>query len=262
MNRDIENFIQKIICEAGRVILSYKESAEIATKGNLNNVVTNADTAAEEFITNAILEQFPAHTILGEEANQEVNFTEEHLWIIDPLDGTNNFASGMPHFSVSIAYAQKGELIAGAVYDPSRDELFSATKGMGATLNGEEISVSDRRLLGEAMICTGFYYDRGALMKKTLNSIEKLFTTGIRGLRRTGSAALDLAWSASGRFDGFFEYQLSSWDFAAGALILTESGGKITDIDGSDFSLQAKGVICANPHIFEQLSTILIWKQS
>lgn len=256
----MRDFIESIIVDAGTILLEKQKDVTVSCKDGAKNTVTEADLASEAFITTKIKEQFPGHLVLGEEAHQDVSLDAEHLWIIDPLDGTNNYASGMPHFSISIAYCEKGEVIAGSVYDPSRKELFSAVKNSGAYLNGEKISVAQRETLAEALICTGFYYDRGQMMEETLEAIKRLFHKGIRGLRRSGSAALDLAWTAAGRFDGFFEYELHPWDFAAGILLVAEAGGVGSDIDGSSLSVKARGNIVSSPHIEKDFLEIVKWR--
>ncbi len=255
----MKEFIEAVIRSAGAEVKSRFLTAEVQYKDGAENTVTDADIASEELITKAILERYPDHLILGEEAHQEVSLTAPKLWIIDPLDGTNNFASGFPHFSISIAYVEAGVVMAGAVYDPSRDELFSAVRGAGATLNGQPLAVATRKTLGESLICTGFYYDRGAMMERTLEAIKSLFHEGIRGLRRTGSAALDMAYTAAGRFDGFFEYELKPWDFAAGLLLLEEAGGVGSDIDGGVMSVEARGLIVGQPTIFPHFQETVRW---
>lgn len=258
----MKEFIEGVIVQAGEILLSKWDSISVKCKDGAKNTVTEADLASEAFITKAINEQYPQHFILGEEANQQVALDAPQLWIVDPLDGTNNYASGIPHFSISIAYCEYGEVVAGAVYDPTRKELFSAQRGQGAFLNGKKIVVANRETLGESMICTGFYYDRGLMMEETLESIKHIFHAGIRGLRRSGSAALDLAWTAAGRFDGFFEYELHPWDFAAGIILLKEAGGVGYDIDGAPVSVKAKGVIASSPQIAERFLEIVKWRLS
>jgi myo-inositol-1(or 4)-monophosphatase len=183
------------------------------------------------------------------------------LWIIDPLDGTNNFSHSIPLYCVSIAFASRGEVKVAAIYDPNRDELFSAVRGQGAQLNGSPIRVSAASELKEAIICTGFYYDRGQIMRATLKAIETLFTNGVRGVRRLGSAALDLCWVANGRLDGFFEYRLAPWDYAAGWLIVAEAGGDCSNRDGQAMTLDANNITAASPAVHAKLVEIVPWSK-
>jgi len=232
-----------------------------AREKSLNNLVTQADLECESLIASMIAADFPSHKILAEERSASADPLSDKIWIIDPLDGTNNYAHGIPHFSVSIAYAQRGEVLAGVVFDPIRGELFSAARGGGAFLNGKKISVSPTPLLSQSIITTGFYYDRGELMEKTLDTIKMLFKADIRGIRRLGSAALDLSWVACGRFDGYFEYQLSPWDFAAGMLIVREAGGKCANRDGTDLKLTSKSVAVSNGKVHNDFLGIVKWEE-
>lgn len=225
-----------------------------------NNLVTETDLTCESEIASMIRSRYPSHAILAEERLDGTDALSERLWIIDPLDGTNNYAHGIPHFCVSIAYAERGEVIAGVVLDPMRNELFTATRGSGAFLNRERISVSGTKRVSASIITTGFYYDRGAMMEKTLDAIHSLFTADIRGIRRLGSAALDLCWVACGRFDGYFEYRLSPWDFAAGMLLVREAGGKCSDREGRGLGLTSKSVVVSNGMIHEEFLGIVKWK--
>lgn len=220
-----------------------------AVEKTRNNLVTNADFAAEDAIIATIKTHFPHHSFCAEERHASTSRDAENLWVIDPLDGTNNYAHGIPHYCVSIAYAVKGEVRLGVVFDPLRDECFSSIKGEGAFLNGKSISVSSCDGLDHAIIATGFSYDRGQVMEETLESVRRLFKADIRGIRRTGSAALDMCWVACSRFDGYFEYVLSCWDFAAGMLILREAGGMCTDRSGGPVGLTATSVISSNGKI-------------
>ena len=243
---------------AGTAIRQRQGKAKITEKA-ASNLVTEADLHAQETIIRAIQSGFPGHDILAEESDATVQNDSEHLWIIDPLDGTNNFAHSIPHFSVSIAYARNGQVEAGVVYDPVRDEMFTAIRGHGAYLNNAPIKVSDTNSLNQAVIATGFYYDRGVIMRKTLQSMEKLFEHGIHGIRRFGSAALDLCWVACGRFDAFFEYTLSTWDFAAGMLLVSEAGGSCTDQKGGQLVLNSSGLAVSNGRFHDQFLDIVRW---
>lgn len=247
-----------VALKAGAFVKEMKGSASIELKA-VNNLVTEADTASEKMIWELLSKEFPESKFYGEENESRGDLDSESLWIVDPLDGTNNYAQGIPVYCVSIAYAQKGEVVCGCVYDPERDELFSAQLGGGAFLNGEKISVSKRKSFEEAMVSVGFYYDRGEMMEKALCSVQRLFRKNIRGLRRIGSAAVDLCWTACGRFDAYFEYQLSPWDFAAGTLLLREAGGVFHDRDGQPFDLRSTGIIASNGLFHDQLLELVGW---
>ncbi len=236
--------------KAGEYIRGMKGKAGIAEKA-LNNLVTEADVKSEELISTILKENFPLSVLYGEESETRGALEADELWVIDPLDGTNNFAHGIPVYCVSIAYAQKGDVKCGVIYDPERDELFTAIKGGGAFLNGSPIAVSNRSTLEEAIVTTGFYYERGEIMDKTLESVRSLFKNNVRGIRRTGSAAIDMCWLACGRFDGYFEYMLSPWDFAAGALIVKEAGGVVNDRVGEASFLDSTGMVASNGKIHE-----------
>lgn len=243
--------------EAGKLVLSKLGRSTITQKGATYNLVTDADTASERLIAEIIRQNFPESEILGEEENVAKDLSAPKLWVIDPLDGTNNFAHGIPQFSISIAYAEFGKVLAGVVYDPTRNELFTAERGKGAWLNGKPISVSGNKTLSESMIATGFYYDRGDLLDNTIRAVYRLFKSNIQCIRRMGSAALDLSYVACGRFDAYFEYMLSPWDFAAGTLILEEAGGVWTDREGCESGLQSKGILCSNGLIQENFLKVV-----
>jgi myo-inositol-1(or 4)-monophosphatase len=244
---------------ASKIILSrYGKSGSF--EKTKNNLVTEADLEAEDAIVSMIGKIYPSHSVLAEERHEDTDVLSKNLWIIDPLDGTNNYAHAIPHFCVSIAYAEKGKVLAGVVVDPMRKELFTAKRGGGAYLNGMRISVSGTVVISQAIITTGFYYDRGRLMEKTLASIRSLFKADIRGIRRLGSAALDLCWVACGRFDGYFEYRLSPWDFAAGMLINREAGGKCSDREGKDLALTSRSAVVSNGKINGEFLKIVKWR--
>jgi myo-inositol-1(or 4)-monophosphatase len=254
--------------KAGELIGRMQKKAWISAKKASNNLLTEADLESQKLIISAIRSVFPGHQYFAEEDDGGVadgctaDPVADNLWVIDPIDGTNNYASGIPLYSVSIAYAQRGVVQAGVVYDPSRKEVFCAERGKGAWLNDQRIHASERTTLQEAMLTTGFYYDRGQLMKRTLDKLYELLSMNIRGLLRTGSAAIDLAWIAAGRFDAFFEYDLAAWDYAAGMLLVAEAGGFTCDRYGNPLDLIGhKGVVAGNPHIFEQLRDIVKWRE-
>jgi myo-inositol-1(or 4)-monophosphatase len=246
---------------AGQVLRVQFGNAAVSEKQS-NNLVTQADLDAEQAVTELLLAEFPRHSLLREEGGDLGDRDATHLWVIDPLDGTNNYAHGMPHFSVSIAYLIDGEPQAGVVYDPLRHEMYTALRGVGAWLNDRPIVVSTRATINQSLITTGFYYDRGAVMERTLQSIHALFTRNVRGIRRTGGAALDLAYVAAGRFEGFFEYRLAPWDFAAGWLLVQEAGGLCFDRFGDPLALPARSIIAANRMVAQELLDVVRWRDA
>ncbi|HEQ72629.1 MAG TPA: inositol monophosphatase [Spirochaetia bacterium] len=244
--------------EKARAVLfrAFRNPLEVRSKGSPINLVTEADIASEKAITDCIKTRHPDHNLLAEEhdyGQTDSPFT----WIIDPLDGTNNFAHRLPHYAVSIALHHHGTTILGVVIDPERDECFQAVRGEGAFLNGERLSVTDRGELTQSLLSTGFYYDRGETMRDSIRKIETLLSLGIMDIRRTGAAALDLSWVAAGRTDGYFESMLSPWDFAAGALIVEEAGGHVTDWAGKKVARSPSGVVATNGKIHDSLLEIL-----
>lgn len=249
---------EKAAHNAGELVLGCRGSTVISEK-SVNNLVTETDYKAQEVIIKTVLENFPMHSIIAEEKDHSAKKDAKHLWIIDPLDGTNNFAHNIPHYCISIAYASFGQVMAGVVFDPERKEMFTAVRNEGAYLNKTPIQVSKTESLQEAVIATGFYYDRGHMMRKTLSSIEKLFENNVHGIRRFGSAALDLCWVACGRFDAYFEYNLSVWDFAAGILIIEEAGGKTNDHKGDKINLNSTGIAVSNNKFHDQFLDIIRW---
>lgn len=217
-----------------------------------NDFVTEVDQRVEQEIISIIKKAYPTHSILGEESG-DTEGDEEYQWIIDPIDGTRNFIHGFPHFAISIAIAHKNRIEHGVIYDPLRQELFTATRGKGAFLNQTRIRVAERKQLSEALLGTGFAYrhtDKDSPLPKLL--LEAIFPhTG--DVRRAGAATLDLAYVACGRLDGFWEMGLKIWDSAAGTLLVKEAGGIVCDIDGSDNYLKSGNIVCANPALLKQL---------
>jgi myo-inositol-1(or 4)-monophosphatase len=254
----ILSFASQLAREASQILLKYFGDVTIHEKST-QNLVTQADFESESYIREAIRQQFPSHVMLGEEGDQSADLQAEHLWVVDPLDGTNNYAHGIPQFCVSIAYAQRGVVEVGVVYDPVRNELFTAVRGAGAWRNGEPIRVSPTTDLNRGIFATGFFYERGESMERTLDSIRTLFRRNIRGIRRFGAAALDLSWVACGRFQGFFEYKLAPWDFAAGGLIVAEAGGVISNRAGEPLRLTDDSAIVACPGVNEALMETVRW---
>jgi myo-inositol-1(or 4)-monophosphatase len=227
---------------------------EITYKGDIN-LVTEMDTRSERAVVGILHESFPGHGIIAEEETTIRN-ESGYTWIIDPLDGTTNYAHGYPCFSVSIALKHEGDVITGVVYDPMRDELFTAQKGQGAFLNGKRIKVSTIDVLIKSLLATGFPYDRKVSEKNNLDYFHDLLMAS-QEVRRDGSAALDLCSVAAGRFDGFWELKLKPWDVAAGSLIVLEAGGRITDLSGSTFDIFSDEVLASNGIIHGQMVEIL-----
>ena len=239
--------------EAGSILMRYfADGVSLRTKSSSVDLVSDADVNAERAIAEIILAGFPDHHILGEEENSG-DVDAEHLWIVDPLDGTTNFAHGIPHFAVSIAYYNEGVAQTGVIFNPARNDWYVAERGHGATHNDKKISVGQESSLNEVVIGTGFFYDRGEMMRETLNAIERLFLQQIRGIRRFGTASLDLAAVACGSFGGFFEYQLQPWDFAAGRLLIEEAGGRVTDCGGVELPLATTSMLASNGHLHDVL---------
>jgi myo-inositol-1(or 4)-monophosphatase len=240
--------------EAGRLIMShFRTRLAVSRKGD-TDLVTEVDVAAEKLIVSAITGAFPSHTILAEESNPQTA-RGEFTWIIDPLDGTTNYAHGFPVFAVSIGLEIEGELAWGAVYNPVLDEFFSAKAGSGAFCNGAPLRVSSSSLLEDSLLATGFPYDiRTSPVNNLANFCE--FAVRSRGIRRAGSAALDLCYVAAGRFDGFWELKLHAWDCAAGFLLVREAGGKVTDFSGREGSIYLPECVASNGRIHEQMLMI------
>ncbi|MDI6754972.1 MAG: inositol monophosphatase family protein [Thermodesulfobacteriota bacterium] len=227
---------------------------KVAYKGAVN-LVTEMDLLAEKVIVSTISRHYPTHNILAEEKTIKQE-NSPFRWIIDPLDGTTNYAHGYPVFCVSIALEKSGEIILGVVYDPTREELFLAEKGKGARLNGKKIHVSSVPKLSLSLLATGFPYD---LRESPVNNFDHFhnFALRVHAVRRAGSAALDLCYVASGRFDGFWEMKLGPWDMAAGSLIVQEAGGKISDFSGENLGLNGQHVLASNGKIHREMLEIL-----
>lgn len=221
----------------------------IESKGK-NDFVTEVDKNAEEIIIYTIKNAYPEHAFLGEETGQRGE--SDFLWIIDPLDGTTNFLHGLPHFAVSIALQYKGVLDQAVVYDPLRQELFTASKGKGALLNNRKIRVSSKNSLDGALLGTGFPYGDETAMVSFIDSFKALFPA-IAGIRRAGVASLDLAYVACGRLDGFWEYNLKPWDIAAGALLIQEAGGINAELTGKINFMETGNIISANPKLLKAM---------
>jgi len=240
----------------GSVLESYFGGEfRISFKGALN-LVTEADLASEKEVVRILKRRFPGAAILAEEGGEESG-ESGFRFIIDPLDGTTNFAHGYPVFAVSIACDEGEEVTAGAVYDPTRKELFTAAKGKGAFLNGRRLGVSATAKLGDALLVTGFPYDLREDLTRNLRLFNR-FMGASRAIRRDGSAALDLCHVAAGRFDGFWEEKLGPWDTAAGALIVEEAGGRVSDLAGGPFHYRKGAVVASNSALHEQMIALIL----
>ncbi|MBN2283795.1 MAG: inositol monophosphatase [Deltaproteobacteria bacterium] len=248
-------FAQALAREAGALLKErFHGPHRVAYKGAIN-LVTETDTLSEELIISRITGAFPEHDILAEESSP-IRKGSSYRWIIDPLDGTTNFAHGFPQFCVSIAFEKEGRIILGVIYDPLLDELFIAEKGAGAFLNERRLVVSDTKDLSKSLLATGFPYDIRTNPDNNINYFNEL-ALKVQAIRRAGSAALDLAYLAAGRFDGFWELKLHPWDTAAGWLMVEEAGGIVTGIDGGGFYLESPGIAASNGHIQEALLSVL-----
>jgi myo-inositol-1(or 4)-monophosphatase len=224
------------------------------TRKRHNDFVTEVDQAAEAAIIEVLRKAYPGHAILAEESGADG--ASEYEWIVDPLDGTTNFIHGFPQYAVSIALRHRGVLEQAVVYDPGRNELFTATRGRGAFLNDRRLRVSTRAKLAESLIGTGFPFRDLAHLDEYMTAF-KAVTRETAGIRRAGAAALDLAYVAAGRLDGFWEIGLSPWDMAAGALLVLEAGGLVTDFDGEAHYLERGNVVCGAPKVFAPLLRVV-----
>ncbi len=246
------NTLHKAITASGKVLQQFfQQELVITNKEGINNLVTEADHASEKVIIDIIKKDYPDHFILSEEAG-EIVMDSAYKWIIDPIDGTVNFANGIPICCISIALEYNGEIILGAVYNPFLQELFFAEKGKGATLNGKKINVSNKTKVEKSILVTGFPYTYLDMPNSPLQIFERFIRKGIP-VRRLGSAAIDLCWVAAGRFDGFYEHKLQAWDSAAGFLMVEEAGGKVTDFTGKIYSPYQPYLLATNGKIHEEM---------
>jgi myo-inositol-1(or 4)-monophosphatase len=243
--------------ETGAAVMKsyFNGKFEISNKEGINNLVTEADHASEKAIFEVIKKDFPDHYILSEEAGEIIQ-DSTYKWIIDPIDGTVNFANGIPICCVSIGVEQAGKMILGAVYNPFINEFFFAQRGFGATLNNKLIQVSTKTEVVKSSMVTGFPYTYLDTPNGPLQVFEKLIRKGVP-VRRLGSAAIDLCWVAAGRFDGFYEHELQAWDSAAGFLMVEEAGGKVTDFKGNYYSPYQPHIIATNGLIHDELLAIV-----
>ena len=240
---------------AAEIVRFFNTDFKISNKEGINNPVTEADHASERAIFKVIKSAFPDHYILSEEAGKIVQ-DSSYKWIIDPIDGTINFAHGIPLNCVSIAVEYNGEIILGAVYNPHMNELFLAEKSKGARLNDKAIQVSTETEVTQACLVTGFPYTYLDMPNGPLEIFERLIRKGVP-VRRLGSAAIDLCWVAAGRFDGFYEHKLEAWDSAAGSLIVEEAGGTVTDFKGEKFSPYQHKILATNGKIHDDMLKVI-----
>ncbi|HEY3488726.1 MAG TPA: inositol monophosphatase family protein [Candidatus Deferrimicrobiaceae bacterium] len=254
-NRFLLEFAMETAAGAGEILRSnYGRRQTIHFKGEIN-LVTDVDRASEAYIKDRIRNQFPDHGIMAEESPEEKS-PSPYRWIVDPLDGTTNYAHNYPCFCVSIGVEHEGIPVAGVVYDPLLDEMFTAWAGGGAFLNDEKIAVSDIDELRRGLLATGFAYDVKTSTDKNFDYFQSFVMTG-QAIRRDGSAALDLCYLASGRFDGFWEMQLKPWDTIAGLLILQEAGGMATCMDGSPYDIHKPDILASNGKIHGQMLDVI-----
>jgi myo-inositol-1(or 4)-monophosphatase len=253
MTKHYLDAVTAIAREAGMVLREeFARPAEISYKGDFD-LVTQADKRAEQVIVTGLQKSFPGHAIAAEEGTGR-DTQSEFRWHVDPLDGTTNFAHGYPCFAVSIALAQNDKLIAGVVYNPIYEEIFAASLGNGATLNGKKIVVSKNSTLKTSLLCTGFPNHKRDAHPNIHYYWD--FTLRSHGVRRDGSAALDLASVAAGRFDGFWEFGLKPWDTAAGVLLVEEAGGRISDLQGRPYSLGGRTILASNALIHGEMEQL------
>ncbi len=240
---------------AGEILRNDWDKAHTVEKKGAIDLVTEADVASEEAIIEVIRTAFPDHTILAEESGV-LPGTDPHEWIIDPLDGTTNYAHHLPEFSLSIAFALEGEMTFGLILNPVGRELFCATRGQGAELNGRPIRVSRTKSVRESLLVTGFPYDLEPVIDPLMRRLERCLLAA-QGVRRLGSAALDLCYVACGRFDGFWEQNLAPWDTAAGWIIAQEAGGMVSDFSQGAYSIDNKEILATNGLIHQEMTTLL-----
>lgn len=252
------NVMMKTARKAGRGLLKdfrEVENLQVSVKG-AGDFVSKADLTAEKMIKEELQRARPSYGWLAEEGGAEDGEDPTRRWIVDPLDGTTNFLHGMPHWSVSIALEHKGQVVAGVVYDPTKDELFFAEKGAGAFMNETRLRVSGRTRMLECVFATGLPFAGRTDLPQTFHELGRVLP-GSAGVRRLGCASLDLAWVAAGRFDGFWERRLNAWDLAAGMLIVKEAGGMVEALDKGDDVLEDGSIICANEPMFGALAKLV-----
>jgi myo-inositol-1(or 4)-monophosphatase len=241
--------------EAGQILSGYFGKARVVRKKGRIDLVTEADTASEKAIVSVLRGAFPDDAVLAEEGGQ-IAGRNQRVWIVDPLDGTTNYAHGVPVFAVSIAFAENGETVLGIVANPVSGELFVAVKGQGATLNGNPVCVSGVSDIEDSLLVTGFPYSVRENPEPVLGRLSRALGAS-QGVRRLGSAALDLCWVACGRYEGFWEENLAPWDTAAGELIVREAGGRVTDFSGNAFKPEMKEILATNSVLHDAIKNVL-----
>jgi myo-inositol-1(or 4)-monophosphatase len=257
--QDLVRFACRLSVGAGRILKGgFTRRLKIDYKGRINPV-TEYDLKSERYIISHIVKQFPDHAVLAEEGGT-VAVASPFRWIIDPLDGTVNYAHGFPVYCVSIALEYEGNIVAGAVYDPERDELFHAGLGSGAYLNKKRIKVSSEKILKRALLATGFAYNIDTARRTNLGLFARMVKKA-QGVRRPGSAAIDLCWLACGRIDGFWELYLHPWDTAAAKLIVEEAGGKVSRFDGRHYSIFDQDILASNDFLHRAMMSVLAGKR-
>jgi myo-inositol-1(or 4)-monophosphatase len=248
----LKNTLKKAAQEAGQLMKArFNSGFRVDNKDGVNDLVTEVDHASEKLIMEIIRNEFPDHFILSEEVG-EIKMDSAYKWIIDPIDGTVNYANGIPICCVSIGVEHEGKMIMGAVFNPFMDEFFFAERGAGAYLNEQRIRVSDKDNVSHSCLVTGFPYTYLDLPNGPLEVFGRFIRKGIP-VRRLGSAAIDLCWVAAGRFDGFYEHKLNAWDSAAGFLLVEEAGGKVTDFEGNYYSPYQPHIVATNGKIHDEL---------
>lgn len=253
---DYIRIVEKLAREAGKIQMDHLGRVHTIERKGAINLVTEVDKLCEEMISEGLRKAFPEHDILGEEGIAKRK-ESELCWIVDPLDGTTNYAHSFPFFGVSIALEHKGDIICGVIYDPVRDEMFAATKGKGATLNGKKISVSKAPNLKESLLATGFAYSvQEPGRPDNLDNFASFIKVAL-AVRRPGAAAIDLAYVACGRLDGFWELFLNPWDIAAGVLIIREAGGSVTNFDGTPIDIYGTQILASNGRIHDEMMRVL-----
>ena len=257
--RRLLRFAERTAKGAGRILTQgFKRQLKVDYKGRINPV-TDYDLKSERYIVSRIRRRYPGHTILAEEGSSAAQ-QSPFRWVIDPLDGTVNYAHGFPVYCVSIALEYEGTTVAGVVYDPERDELFRAGARLGAFLNGRRIRVSNERKLERALLATGFAYNIGSARRNNLGYFARMAKKA-QAIRRVGSAAIDLCWLACGRMDGFWEIYLHPWDTAAAKLIVEQVGGRVSRISGREFSIFAVDILASNGYLHKALMAALTGKR-
>lgn len=253
--KELSHFACDLALGAGKILKNgFNKVHQVKLKGRIDPV-TEADIKSERHIVSFINKRYPEHNILAEEGSGN-GAEAEFRWIIDPLDGTVNYAHGFPIYCVSIALEYKGEMLLGAVYDPERDELFHAARGLGSYLNKKKIQVSKETNLEKALLATGFSYSVRTDKKNNLGLFARMVKKA-QAVRRPGSAAIDLCWLAAGRIDGFWELYLHPWDTAAALVILEEAGGKATRINGNPYSIFNDDILAGNSHLHKAMKAVL-----